>query len=115
MYQNEYDRTLEKIKTAAELAKDYSNISRCDQNLRYYSREKAWVCLQEVIREYATEIDAFGTVIDGKKVIRGVPIDELSDMEIQVQLYYLKIHIPVYVLLRAGQRELAKQIFRSLQ
>lgn len=114
MYRDEYEETLERLKKAAELAKDYANVSRCESNLRYYNREQALACLQDMIREYAAQIDTFGFMVDGMQVIRGVPLEQFTDTHIQAQLRYLIRHIPAYVLLREGQQELAKQICQWL-
>lgn len=114
MYQTEYERTLERVKSGVELAKDCSNISRCEANLRYYNRDRAWACLQDMIKEYAVQIDAFGSLTDGVHVTHGVPLDQFSDRNIQDHLWYLMRHIPVYVLLKEGQKELANQMCRWL-
>ena len=114
MYQKDYERTLAWVKSAVELAKDYSNISRCEINLQHYNRGQALACLQDMIREYAVQIDTFGFMVDGMQVIRGVPLDQFTDDHIQAQLQYLILRIPAYVLLREGQQELAKRICRWL-
>ena len=114
MYQNEYEKTLERMKTAADLAKDYSNINRCRDNLVNYSREHAMACLQDMIREYAVQINTFGLVFDGTRVIPDVLLDQFSDEYIRSKLEYLMRHIPVYVLLKEGQQEMAKRFFRWL-
>ena len=114
MYRNEYEQTLEWLKTAADLAMDYENISRCEFNLQHYNRGPALACLQDMIREYAVQIDTFGFMVDGMQVIRGVPLDQFTDDHIRAQLQYLIRHIPAYVLLREGQQELAKRICRWL-
>lgn len=114
MYRNEYEQTLEWLKTAADLAKDYENISRCEFNLQHYNRGQALACLQDMIREYAVQIDTFGFMVDGMQVIRGVPLEQFTDDHIRAQLQYLIRRIPAYVLLREGQQELAKRICRWL-
>ena len=110
MYQTEYERTLERVKSGEELAKDCSNINRCEFNLQHYNRGQALACLQDMIREYAVQIDTVGFMVDGMQVIRGVPLDQFTDDHIRAQLQYLIRRIPAYVLLREGQQELAKQI-----
>ena len=114
MYQKDYERTLEQVKSAVELAKDYSNISRCEINLQHYNCGQALACLQDMIREYAVQIDTFGFMVDGMQVIRGVPLEQFTDDHIRSQLQYLIRRIPAYVLLREGQHELAKRICRWL-
>lgn len=111
MYQNEYDRTIEKMKTYVELMKDYSNYIRCKSNLDNFDRPKAWECLQDMIREYEVQINVFGGFIDGKRVIKGVLFESFSNNEIYEQLKYIYVRIPVYVLMQSGEEELAKNIY----
>ena len=114
MYRNEYEKSLERVKTAVEFAKDCSNISRCETNMRYLNRGQALTCLQDMIREYESQINTFGLWIDGVRVVYGVPLEQFSDIHIQNQLQYIANHIPVYVLLREGEKELAKRICQWL-
>ena len=114
MYQKDYERTLERLKKADDLAKDHANISRCESNLRYYNRKQALACLQDMIREYTPQINEFGFLVDGMQVVEGVPLDQFTDEHIQTQLRYLIRRIPVYVLLREGQKELAKRLCQWL-
>ena len=114
MYRNEYEKALEQVKTAVEFARDCSNISRCETNMRYFNRGQALICLQDMIREYESQINIFCLCIDGMRVIYGVPLEQFSDMHIQNQLQYIASHIPVYVLLREGEKELAKRICQWL-
>lgn len=110
MYRNEYEKALEQVKTAVEFARDCSNISRCETNMHYFNRGQAITCLQDMIREYESQIDTFGLWIDGVRVVHGVPLEQFSDIHIQNQLQYIASHIPVYVLLREGEKELARRI-----
>ena len=114
MYRNEYEKALEQVKTAVEFAKDCSNITRCENTLRNFDRGQALICLQDMIREYESQINTFGLWIDGVRVVYGVPLEHFSDMHIQNQLQYIVNHIPVYVLLREGEKELAKRICQWL-
>ena len=114
MYQKDYERTLERVNSAVELTKDCGNISRCESNLRYYNRKQALVCLQDMIQEYTSQINEFGFLVDGMQVVEGVPLDQFTDEHIQTQLRYLIRRIPVYVLLREGQKELAKRLCQWL-
>ena len=114
MYRNEYEKALEQVKTAVEFAGDGSNINRCETNMRYFNRGQALTCLQDMIREYESQINTFGMWIDGVRVVHGVPLEQFSDMHIQNQLQYVARHIPVYVLLREGEKELAKRICQWL-
>ena len=115
MYRNEYEKALEQVKTAVEFARDCSNISRCETNIRYFNRGQAMACLQVMIREYESQINTFGLWIDGVLVLYGVPLEQFSDMHIQNKLQYIASHIPVYVLLREGEKELAKRICQWLE
>ena len=110
MYQKNYDKTIERMHSAMELAKDYSNMRRCEENLQHYNRERAWMCLQDMLREYAVQIDTFGFWVDGVRLIKGVTLESLSDQVVQTQLRYIGLHIPAYVLLKEGEKELAKRM-----
>ena len=70
--------------------------------------------MQDMIREYAPQINEFGFLVDGMQVVEGVSLEQFTDEHIQTQLRYLIRRIPVYVLLREGQKELAKRICRWL-
>ena len=47
-------------------------------------------------------------------MVHGVPLEQFSDIHIQNQLQYIANHIPVYVLLWEGEKELAKRICQWL-
>lgn len=110
MYQNEYDKSLEYVKTAVECIKDYQNIKRAEQNVLQFTRESAWQCLQNLIKEYWAEIQVFGAIFDNVTLYRNVDPKVLSDNELKRQLTYIAQHIPLYVLMRKGEEELAKKI-----
>ena len=110
MYRESYDKTIERMQSVAELAKDYNNKKRCEENLQNYNRERAWMCLQDMLREYAVQIDTFGFWVDGVRLIKGVTLESLSDQVVQTQLRYIISHIPAYVLLKEGEKELAKRM-----
>ena len=110
MYQNEYDKSLEYVKTAVECIKDYQNIKRAEQNVLQFTRESAWQCLQDMIREYWTEINVFGALFDRVIVEYNIDPKRKTDDEIRNQLIYIAQHIPLYVLMRKGEEELAKKI-----
>ena len=114
MYQDEYEKASEQVKTAAEFARDCCNITRCENTLRNFERGRAMACLQDMIREYGSQIDAFGIWVDGVRVVNGVPLEQITDLEIRIQLQYVSRHIPAYVLLREGEKELAKQVCQWL-
>ena len=110
MCRENYDKTIERMQSVAELAKDYNNKKRCEENLQHYNRERAWMCLQDMLREYAVQIDTFGFWVDGVRLIKGVTLESLSDQVVQTQLRYISSHIPAYVLLKEGEKELAKRM-----
>lgn len=114
MYQDEYEKALEQVKTAVEFVKDCSNITRCENALRNFERGQAMACLQDMIREYGSQINTFGIWGDGVRVVNGVPLEQITDLEIRIQLQYVSRHIPTYVLLREGEKELAKRVCRWL-
>lgn len=110
MYQNEYEKSLEYVKTAVECIKDCQNIKYAEQNVFQFTRESAWKCLQDLIREYWTEIEVFGAQFDNVRIYRNVAPKALSDDELKRQLMYIAQHISLYVLMRKGEEELAKKI-----
>lgn len=110
MHQKEYDEALERIKTAVSFAKDYSNMQCCEKNVREFLRKDALNCLQKVLYEYREQIDFFGAIVDGVKVCYNIDLDSISDENLKKQLTYIAKHIPVYVLMREGEKELAKKI-----
>ena len=110
MYREDYEKTVERMKSAVDLAKDYNNMKRCEDSLLRYSRESAWICLQDMIHEYASQITTFGFWVDGIRLIKGITLDSLSDQVLKTQLRYIGQHIPAYVLLKEGEKELAKRM-----
>lgn len=114
MYQDEYEKALEQVKNAVEFAGDCSNITRCENALRNFERGQAMARLQDMIQEYGSQIDTFGIWVDGVRVVYGVPLEQFTDLEIRIQLQYVSRHIPAYVLLREGEKELAKRVCRWL-
>lgn len=110
MYKKDYDEAIEQIKTVISFAKDYSNMQCCEQNVREFVRKDALDCLQKVLHEYRDQIDFFGAIVDGVKVCYNIDIDSISDENIKNQLTYITKHIPVYVLMREGEKEIAKRI-----
>lgn len=109
MYTNDYNKALERIKTAIELAKDMQNYERCGQVLLHYERTEAWKCLQDVIREYHEQI-AFCGLPAGYTMYSHVRFEQVSDAVIRDQLTYFGSRISAYVLARESQKELAKRI-----
>lgn len=112
MYQDEYEKALEQVKTAVEFVKDCNNITRCENALRNFERGQAMAYLQDMIQEYGSQINTFGIWGDGVRVVNGVPLEQITDLEIRIQLQYVSRHIPAYVLLREGEKELAKRVCR---
>lgn len=113
-YRNPCEKRLKQLKRAQEFSKDFENAQKCNQNVRSYDRNHAWNCLQEMIKEYRPQIEAFGKLFDGTCVIHGVLLERISDEEIAYYLQYISAHIPAYVLLREGEKELAERMFHWL-
>ena len=63
-----------------------------------------------MIREYRAEINVFGALFDRVIVEYNIDPKCKTDDEIQNQLIYIAQHIPLYVLMRKGEEELAKKI-----
>ncbi len=114
MYQDECEKALARVKTAIEFAKDCCNINRCEGNVYHFNRGQALICLQDMIWEYESQITTLGLLVDGVYVRHGVPLEQLSDVDVQNQLQYIGRHIPAYILLREGKKALAKQICQWL-
>ena len=110
MYQIEYDEALERIKTVASFINDYNNMQCCEKNVKAFIRKDALSCLQKVLHEYREQIDFFGAIVDGVKVCYNIDLDTISDENLKNQLAYIVKHIPVYVLMREGEKELANNI-----
>lgn len=110
MYRNDYNKTLERIKTARELSRDFDNLQKCDQVLREFDRGQAIAVLNDVILDYSGFINTYGFLFDGVCVIKNIPLFQISDDALMGQIRYLMQHIPAYVLIREGEKELAKKI-----
>lgn len=42
MYQSEYEKALEQVKTAVEFVRDCNNITRCENTLRILNVDRPW-------------------------------------------------------------------------
>lgn len=109
MKQQDYNKIIERIKSAVELSNDYNNMQRCQKNLLCYDRINAWQCLQELFQEYEIQINTLGYWTDGMQLVK-VNFADVSDHKIKEELNYLREHIPMYVLLREGEKECAKRV-----
>ena len=110
MNQKEYEKALDQLKFISEYQQDYSNWQHCIQNIQQYDRINAWNCLQEMIHHYANEITLFGAIFDHVTLIQNIDINCYSDPALKDQLQYIAAHIPIYVLIRKGERELAHRL-----
>jgi len=109
LYTNQYNETIEKMKTSAELTKDYRNSKRCEQVLRQYDRESAWECLQDMLREYKKQIEACSPFRE-RTLLSNVSSEDYSDNSIWGQIAYIYQRIPVYVMLRDGKKDGVKHL-----
>ena len=110
MYQKEYDKAEEYVKTAIECIKDYQNMMRCENNIKRFVRDEAWKCLQDMIWGYEVQIELLGALIGRKMIIRNLDPQNFSDDNIKEQLLFLQRYIPIFVLMRKGEETLAKKI-----
>ena len=111
----EHEKLAERISTGLEYLNDYLNIKRCEHNIRQFVREDAWACLQDMIKAYWPQIEASAEFSNGTLFVRrNVDFNTESDESILIQLIYIARHIPIYVLLRQGNREMANLIFKDL-
>ena len=113
MYTNEYNTALERLHTISELTKDLYNYEHGMQLLQHYSREESWNWLQRIICEYREQIELCG-LVEGLRLYSNVQISQYSDQQIYSQLMYVTRRIPMYVMVRESQKELAKQIIKWL-
>lgn len=113
MYTNDYNKVLERMKTAIELTRDICNYERCRQTAIQYDRTEAWNCLQDMVSEYREQIKILG-LSEGICLYGNVQLAQVSDQELCVQLRYIGSRIPAYVLVRESQKELAKRICKWL-
>lgn len=109
MYTNDYNKILERMKTAVELAHDLDNYERCSHVLQHYERIEAWHILQSLICEYFEQIEICG-LLEGIRLYGNVQLAQVSDQELCAQLRYIGLRIPAYVLVRESQKELAERI-----
>lgn len=114
MYSNDYNKVMERMKTAFDLVKDMNNYERCIHVLQHFDRIEAWKCLQDVIVEYHAQIEICG-LSEGVRLYGNVPLAQVNDQELQIQLMYIGQRIPAYVLVRESQTELAKRICEWLE
>lgn len=103
------DEIMEKFRTSVEMEHDYKNSQMCFALLQNYNRRTACKFCTKIVNEYETEINTYGSFIDGRKLNYSIEFESLTDEQIKEQLLYLGNHIPVYVLIRKGEENLAKQ------
>ena len=108
------DEIMEKFRTTVELEHDYKNSQMCFALLQDYNRRTACEFCTKIVSEYEVEINTHGILIDGRNLNYSNEFESLTDEQIKEQLLYLGNHIPVYVLLRKGEENLAKQMGVSI-
>lgn len=109
MYTNQYNQAIEMMKTSNGLAKDYRNYRRCEQVLWPYDRQRAWDCLQDMIREYQSQIEAC-LPLRVRTTSSNVTPQVYSDDDIRWKIAYIGQRIPIYALMREENKEAAKQL-----
>lgn len=102
------EQFLSVFKTSVDFIRDYNNFLECNKKIANYDRSSARAFLSDMVNEYQNEINFFGTFFDGVFTIYDA---YFSDYEVQSQLKYLSIHIPVYSLIKKGDEKLAKKVF----
>lgn len=102
------EQFLSNFKTSRDFIHDFNNFLECNKKLQNYNRSAALGFLNNITNEYQNEINIFGQFFDGDQTIS---FAYFSDYEIQAQLKYLCIHIPVYSLIKKGEADLAKKVF----
>lgn len=81
--------------------------------LNNYSRQEAIIYTQELIKRYESQINKFG-LLDGKHVVYNVDYSVISDMQILDQIIYIGQRIPVYALIREGEKKLAEELLNRI-
>lgn len=104
------EEIMENFRTTAELEHDYKNSQMCFALLQNYNRRTACELCKKFVREYEVEINTYGSFIDGRKLNYSNEFESLTDEQIKEQLQYLGNHIPIYVLIRKGEENLAKEM-----
>ena len=66
---NVYFEFIEILKAAVEFRKDQELLNRCQSSLQNYCRAKAIDCLEDTLHAYRNEINTFGALFDGIRII----------------------------------------------
>ena len=104
---------IKKFNQAKEFEQDYSCYNKCKMILNNYSRPEAIIYIQELIKRYESQINQFG-LLDGRRVIYNVDYSVISDMQILDQIIYIGQRIPVYALIREGEKKLAEELLNEI-
>ncbi len=110
MNNDKIKEVLERIKSAKEFADDYSAYVQCLNIVNCFERGKAVALLQDLTKRYQSQINQFGFLVDGVRVIHGVNYDNVSDLQIKEQLEYIARYIPVYALIREGESKIVNNL-----
>ena len=103
-----------RFKTAQEFTQDYMSYCNCRGIVQNYVRCDAIYLLNTLIQRYKSEINEFGFLFDGVRVINGVNYDNMTDMQIIDQLIYIGQRIPSYAFIREGNKEIAKKLLNQI-
>lgn len=100
------------IESAIDISEDTIACNKCQNAICEYSRVKAIQCLNELITHYEPYINQLGCLHPHFTiwVAHNVDYSLYSDDEIKQQLYYIGKHIPIYVCLREGEKELVSKL-----
>ena len=68
------------------------------------------IILDTSTKRYQSQINQFGFLVDGVRVIHGVNYDNISDLKIKEQLEYIALYILVYALIREGENKIVNNL-----
>lgn len=110
---NTTNEMIKRFNQAKEFEQDYFCYNKCKMVLNNYSRQEAIIYTQELIKRYESQINQFG-LLDGKHVVYNVDYSVISDMQILDQIIYIGQRIPVYALIREGEKKLAEELLNRI-
>ena len=110
---NTTNEMIKKFNQAKEFEHDYFYYNKCKMILNNYSRQEAITYTQELIKRYESQINQFG-LLEGRHVVHDIDYGVISDMQILDQIIYIGQRIPVYALIREGEKKLAEEALNRI-
>ena len=110
---NNTEEIIKRFNQAKEFKEDCFSYSKCKTILSNYNRQEAIAFTQELIKRYEFQINQFG-LLDGRHVVHNVDYSVINDMQILDQIIYIGQRIPVYALIREGEKKLAEEFLNRI-